>query len=128
MAKKRKLSSSYVRKREDIKTAVVSRAIQKIRIAAGGPGYRTPGTIKPGSTVISGPPTGTKRQGVRGGAEITVAKRKAINRNTTPKKSENVKARKKPIVATSARPYKPYAGKLRPISNEVIRRRKSRGL
>ena len=80
---KRKLSSSYVRKKEDIKTAVTRRAVEKIRIAADGPGYRTGGQVKTGTTNMVGSPAGTRVKTLKSGQQIIVAARKAINPNGT---------------------------------------------
>lgn len=120
---KRKLSSSYIRKREDIKNAVTKRSVEKIRIAGQGPGYRTSGQIKGGNILYLGSPAGTKiKVNAKTGNQTTEAKRKARNRNSTPNPGQrpiNVKAKSKPTVAKvllrPGKPTKPYAGRAKPI-------------
>lgn len=117
---KRKLSSSYVRKREDIKTAVTKRAAEKILIAGFGPGYRTGGTKKAGTTTIIGSPTGTKVKTLNNGQEITVAKRKAKNPNSTPKTSKMLGAKGRTRVVTQVipKPFQSYSNKAKPIAGK----------
>jgi len=129
---KRKLSSSYVRKREDIKNAVVQRSVEKIRIAAGGSGYRTSGQIKSGNTIYVGSPAGTRvKTNPRTGAQKTVSKLKGKNANNTKHpglRPATVGATGATRVAhTQLNPTKrtrPYAGRHRPA--DLIKALKTR--
>ena len=131
----KKISSSYIRKKADIKRSVTQRAVEKIRIAANGPGYRTGGQVKTGTTNIKGSPTGTKVRTLKNGQQITVAKTKGRNPNTTPKSSQLVEAKGMTRVRTQVigKPFqkisnraKPYAGKARPVLRTEIEKRRKR--
>lgn len=128
---KRKLSSSYVRKRENIKNSVVQRSVEKIRIAAGGSGYRTSGQIKSGNKMTLGSPTGTKvKTNPRTGEQKTVAKVKAKNVNNTKHpglRPAAVGAGTKRVPTTPFNPTKrtkPYGGRHRPA--DLIKSLKTR--
>jgi hypothetical protein len=131
----KKISPSYSRKKQTIKQEVTRRSVEKIKIAAFGPGYRTSGTLKPGKTRI-GSPTGTKiKTDPKTGSQRTVSQRTGKNPNTTKKEAKLVGAVgrttirksyvKEPFKSTSNR-IRPYAGKARPVLVSQLKKRRKK--